>query len=428
MAFIKSLVKNSIFKNLSYLVIGTIAAQIIIIGFQLVLRRIFSPADFGAYAVYMSIIGIIATISSFRYEQVIVLPSDEQKAYSLLWLSFLIAAGVSLLTGVFFVCFQQFGLRWFNFPLTYSNWLYFIPVSVMLLSVYQALNYYLIRLKQFKLSASNKVERRIAEGLTQTILVKTGVTSGLVWGDIVGQSVNALAAAVKIRPRVKKQKISFVGIKQVAKEYKSFPIQNGIPSFLNALSLLLPVIFINRFFDQQTTGLFDLARMILIMPLSLITASMSQVMLQRFSELRNQKRSVKSDSIKIAAALFLLAAIFVVVIFFFAPFLLSFIFGAEWHESGIYAKILVWAFALKFIVSPFNILFTVFEKIGWLSIWQVIYFGLIISLIFIPYNGFKGFLYFYVFFEVVSSVAAGLMSFRLIYRYEESLGAKEKSI
>jgi len=238
----RSLLNNSIFKNLSYLVIGTVIAQLLIIGFQLILRRIFTPAEFGAFAVYMSIIGIIATISSFRYEQVIVLPSEEQRAYSLLWLSFLIAIGVSLLAAVFFICFQPYGIAWFNFPVAYKNWLYFIPVSVLLLSVYQALNYYLIRLKLFRQSASNKVERRIAEGLTQTITGKFGFTTGLVWGDITGQFANAFMAALKIKPRVKSQSFNWSDIKQVAVDYRNFPIQNGIPSFLNALSLLLPVI------------------------------------------------------------------------------------------------------------------------------------------------------------------------------------------
>ena len=88
MSIVKKIFGNTIIKNLSYLVTGTALAQVLIILFQLILRRIYTPADFGAFAVYMSIIGIIAVIASLRYEQTIILPADDNKAYNLLYLSF----------------------------------------------------------------------------------------------------------------------------------------------------------------------------------------------------------------------------------------------------------------------------------------------------------------------------------------------------
>ena len=307
MGIIKKIFGNTIIKNLSYLVTGTALAQVLIILFQLILRRIYTPADFGAFAVYMSIIGIIAVISSLRYEQTIILPADDNKAYNLLWLSFGIGLIVSILTAILLFVFKQPFMRLINFPEKYAYWLAFVPLSLLLLSIYQALNYYLIRIKQFRLSASNKVERRIAEGVTQTACGAAGSPTGLVWGDIAGQSVNALAAGLKVHKFVGGLKLSWATIKSVAAEYKSFPLQNSFAAFLNALSLLLPTIFINRLFDEQTTGLFDLARMLMIMPLSLVTTSMGQVLVQRFTELRNKRESIRHDFCRIAALLAVLA-------------------------------------------------------------------------------------------------------------------------
>ena len=421
MGIFKKIFGNAIIKNLSYLVTGTALAQVVIILFELILRRIYSPADFGAFAVYMSIIGIIAVISSMRYEQTIILPADDNKAYNLLWLSFGIGLIVSILTAILLFAFKQPFMRLIDFPEKYTYWLAFVPLSLLLLSIYQALNYYLIRIKQFRLSASNKVERRIAEGVTQTACGAAGSPTGLVWGDIAGQSVNALAAGIKVRKFVGNLKVSWATIRGVAAEYKSFPLQNSFAAFLNALSLLLPIIFINRLFDEDVTGLFDLARKLMIMPLSLVTTSMGQVLVQRFTELRNKRQSIRHDFCRIATLLAVLALVFALVAYFLAPSLLALIFGETWRESGFYVRIMVWAFAFKFVVSPFNMVFTAFEKIGRLSVWQTIYFLLIFSLIFIPVDNIYGFLRCYLAVELFSYAIVAVMTLKVVREYEKSI-------
>lgn len=421
MNLLKRLSGNVIVKNTSYLITGTAVAQVLIIVFQLVLRRIFSPADFGAFAVYMSIVGILAVISSMRYEQTIILPTDETRAYNLLYLSFVIGMIVSLLSLALLTFFKQPFMQLVNFPDEYENWLRFVPLSLLLLSVYQALNYYLIRLKQFKLSASNKVERRIAEGVTQTLSGICGSQTGLVWGDIVGQGVNAMAAGYKVHKFVGKLKISWQTMRSVAYEYRSFPLKNSFAAFLNALSLLLPTIFINRLFDEQTTGLFDLARMLMIMPLSLVTTSMGQVLVQRFSELRNKRESIKPDFLKIATLLATLAVVFALIAYLLAPSLFAIIFGETWRESGSYVRIMVWAFSFKFVISPFNMVFTAFEKIGRLSVWQIIYFLMILSLALVPASNIYSFLRYYLVIELVSYSIVGIMTLVTIREYEKSI-------
>ncbi len=424
MNIVRRIINNEIIKNLSYLVSGTALAQVLIIVFQLVLRRMFPPDVFGTFAVYMSIVGIIAVISSLRYEQTIILPTDETKAYNLLYLSFVIGMVISVLTMVLLSVFKQPFMRLINFPEKHAYWLTFVPLSLLLLSIYQALNYYLIRLGKFKLSASNKVERRIAEGVTQTALGALGNPTGLVWGDIAGQFVNALAAGLKVHKLVGGLKVTWHTMRQVAYEYRSFPLQNSLAAFLNALSLLLPTIFINRLFDEQVTGLFDLARMLLIMPLSLVTTSMGQVLVKRFTELRNSGQSVRHDFVHIATMLGALALSFAVLAYLFAPMLMSVFFGEAWRESGYYVRIMVWAFAFKFLVSPFNMLFTAFERIGRLSVWQTIYFLLILSLAFLPADNIFTFLRYYLVIELVSYAIVGFMTVRLVAEYEQKIDNK----
>jgi O-antigen/teichoic acid export membrane protein len=421
----KPILNNPIVKNLSILVSGTVVAQLIVIVFQLLLRRVYTPQEFGAFAVYMSLMGIFATIASLRYEQAILLPKTDPKGFAVLVLSFFIA----LLTFLIFLLFTIFlkkpiGIL-INLDSVYYHWLYFLPVSILIFSVAQALNLFLIRQKKFGFSASNKGLRRFIEGSTQVSFGFAGKSFGLIMGDFIGQLLTSLNILRKLKLR-NTYSINKTEIRDAAKKYKSFPINNGIPSLMNAISLLLPILIINRKFTAEVTGYFDLARMVLIIPLSLVTASLSQVLLQRFTEKRNANQSIKKDALGSFVSLSLIALLFGLIIQFFGKELFGLVFGEIWETSGLYASILVWAFAIKFVVSPFNMVFTAFERIGLLSVWQVFYFILIVLLIVLPFQSIESFLYTYLAIELVGYLLVGFMDMALVYTYEQAI--KRKSI
>tara|TARA_Y100000589_G_C27122413_1_gene617025 strand:- start:1125 stop:1475 length:351 start_codon:yes stop_codon:yes gene_type:complete len=64
---------------------------------------------------------------------------------------------------------------------------------------------------------------------------------------------------------------------------------------------------------------------------------------------------------------------FILIIWFYAEDLFSFIFGSEWEEAGTYAKIIIFAVAIKFVVSPLSIIFTLDKNIKTGTIWQYCY-------------------------------------------------------
>lgn len=420
MILIKKLFGIQIVKNLSILVSGSILAQIIAIGFQVVLRRLYTPEDFGAFAVYMSVVGIIVTLSALRYEQAIMLPKHAYEGIRVLMLSIFLILITSILLIIPFVFFDKQIITLINFPLAYKHWICFIPISILVFGIAQAMNYYLIREKRFKLSAANKIVRRVFEGITQLFFGAAHRSFGLFLGDLIGQIAVILSSWIRIIPALR-TKITWSELKNSAIRYKDFPYKNGIPSLMNALSLLLPIIIINRQFSEEITGYFDLARTVLIVPLSLITASLSQVLLQQFSEKRHQNKSIKKQAMGTFISLTIFALFFGLVIQFFGVYIFQFIFGQQWDNSGVYAGIMVWAFALKFIVSPFNIVFTAFERIGILSIWQTLYFALILLLAWLPFSTINDFLWAFVVIELVSYGIAGILNVVLLYSYEKKL-------
>jgi O-antigen/teichoic acid export membrane protein len=145
------------------------------------------------------------------------------------------------------------------------------------------------------------------------------------------------------------------------------------------------------------------------------------VLLQRFSEKRNLGQSLKKEAGGTFLMLLGASVVFITIIKAWAEPLFQFVFGDEWLLSGSYATILVFAFAIKFMVSPFNMVFTAFKKIGILSIWQTIYLLLILLLVFIPFNNIETFLKTYVWIEVISYSIIGILDAAILLKYERKL-------
>lgn len=81
----------------------------------------------------------------------------------------------------------------------------------------------------------------------------------------------------------------------------------------------------------------------------------------------------------------------------------------------------MWAFALNFIASTFTSVFVALNKIKVQSIWQFVYFLLIISLLFFNYSSFENFLWIYIFIEIFSNLfLIGLLMF-VLSKYEASI-------
>lgn len=239
---IKAITKNSIVQNLSILVLGTILAQVIVIGFQLVLRRLYSPSDFGAFAVYMSILGILSSVSSLRYVQTIILPKQKTDGIKLFKISIFLTFIFSAILCLLIIFFLDNIVLWFNFPKNYSQWLFVIPLSVFMFSFSNAGNYFLIREKQFRISASNKIVRRIGEGTTQTFFALASKSAGLFIGDLIGQLFISLRIVLKHK-KIFSYKFSIKEYLEIAKKYKHFPIKIHYQHCLTHLAYCYPLLF-----------------------------------------------------------------------------------------------------------------------------------------------------------------------------------------
>lgn len=417
--FVKKIFKSELFKNTSILVSGTALAQLIPILLQPILRRYYSPESFGAYSVYLSLLGILLVISSLKYELSIVLPKKDKDSINIVFLTFIINIIFNTFLLIVIIVWKNEIVVFLNLQKEFSFYLYLVPLGVFLFNLYQSINFWLIRKSKFFAISKNKFVRRSFEGGSQILFKYVKFSHGLVIGDIIGHVINVLYGFWQsIKHGFNIRVISFTKIKYVLRKYSEFPKYNVIPSFMSACSYLLPVLFINKFYSATDAGFFDLSKLVLSIPLALIAISISNVLLQKLSEKHRNSLSILKEIYPIIVIVLIIAILEIVIIFFFGKGLFVLFFGDEWLFSGEISRILVWAYAFNFFIASFSSIYIALKKIKLLSIWQMFYFLSILSLSLFKNLSYVNFLRIFNYIEIVSCFVSFSFLLYILYKYE----------
>lgn len=410
---------SGLLRNSATLIVGTVLAQLIPILFQPLLRRMFSAEEFGTAALYITAVGMLVAIANLKYESAIVLPKEDQTAHELMSGGILISGLLSIVIWLLLFMNEGYIVKRFELDHDASWYLHLLPLSVFLVSSFQCFNYYLIRKKAFKDSAKNKVYRRTTEALTQTSSGYLKVGSGLLLGNLIGDFVNFIGGYLQAAKKGFSFSFELKKILPTLKQYWQFPVYQALPSLLNTISLTLPVFIVNAAFGKAQTGQYDLSRLVLSLPMALISIALSQVYLQHQAEKIRNKQEIKPDFKKVSQSLLLLSLPFALVLFFLATPVFSFVFGAQWRLAGELTAVLIFGQTLKFIASPLSSTLVALQEVRYSAIWQTLYFVSMLWLYFNPGHSIQAFVLRYCLIDLVAySLYFGLIYTR-IQHYEK---------
>ncbi|MCH1547304.1 MAG: oligosaccharide flippase family protein, partial [Flavobacteriaceae bacterium] len=256
MKFNLSFIKSDFAKNVITLITGTAIAQAIPIAISPILTRIYSPEDFGVFALYLSISSIIAIGATGRYELAINLPAKDEDAIQILWLSCILTLLVSFFTLTVILLFNN------NISSLLQNdsigvWLYFVPLTILFSGIYQSFNYWHNRKKKYAVLSKSRVVQTFntsAVNLGIGAVAKGGV-GGLVFGNLIGVFLSSFYMIyVFFKIDMPKVEIKKKQIKKLAKRYINFPKYDVMASFFNISANQLTNLFFNIFFGAITSG------------------------------------------------------------------------------------------------------------------------------------------------------------------------------
>lgn len=357
--------KTSFTSDVLTLVGGTTFAQILMILSVPILTRLYSPEDFGVWALYISITSIISVIACMRYDYSIMLPESDKDAVNLLGLSFLAVLIISSLTLPAIWYFKQHILNILNSP-QMGNYLWLVTPFVFVNGMFLALNSWNSRTKKFKRLSLARVSSSISTTGTQVGFGLSGSSTagGLIGGSIVGLSVTTFVLGGQIWRDDKnliKENIGWKKIYDGIKRYRKFPLIDSWSALMNTISWQLPAFLLAAFFSPVVVGFYSLGFRLLQLPMSFIGGSISQVFFQRAS--RAKSDGTLDSLVENVFRLLVVIGMFpILILTIVGSDVFTVIFGEAWAEAGVYAQILsIWAF-IWFISSPLSTIYVVMEK------------------------------------------------------------------
>jgi O-antigen/teichoic acid export membrane protein len=355
---IKDLSQNEFVRNVFTLMSATTVAQGIAILIYLVLAQIYSTSEHGIFALYMSIIAVTGIISTGKYEPAVMMPHDDIKAFNIVALSSLLCTGFSLFLLLLVALFHKSFAIMLGDPMI-EKWLWFVPLSTLMVGHFQSLSYWSNRNKRFGNMAVANVGQSLSNSAIKVSTSKLFSNGGgLIAGAIIGQFIgimiflkNFFSSDIGIF-----RKISFPQIKEMAREYKYFPRFSMFHNLINNFSASLPVFFIASKFGTGEAGLYSFGFLMVFRPVNLVTSSFTQVFSQRIISNYNIGERIYSDVRRLTVKLFQFGILPFLVAGFAGPLLFSIFFGDKWTEAGRYMQILLpWIF-IVLISSPLSFL------------------------------------------------------------------------
>ncbi|MCF8011595.1 MAG: oligosaccharide flippase family protein [Clostridiales bacterium] len=352
-------------RNVIVLVTGATFAQAIGILVAPILTRLYTPENFGVFSLYASILGIVAVVACLRYELAIVLPEKDKDAANLLVLSITTCLCMAVIIFILVALFRNVVANLLSAP-ELAPWLWFLPLSLIAVGLFQAFNYWSTRRKHFRRLAARNITERTA---TAGVQVGSGAilnlgSGGLISGVILGHLIATVRLAWQIwkdEGKLLKSYIKISNIKRMLIRHKKFPLYSSWSGLLNTASTMLPALLLGYFFSPVVVGYYALGHRVLALPMGVIGRSVSQVFFPRATEAR---RAGELDRLTYDLFKRLLQIGFVpfLLLTIVAPDLFALLFGARWWTAGEYVQWLSVWLLFVFISSPLSTMFSVLEK------------------------------------------------------------------
>jgi len=347
--------KSEFSRNVLTLMTGTTIAQAIPIAISPIITRIYTPEDFGVFALYMSVASILSVVATGRYELAIMLPKKDEDAINIVALSIIISFLVSFIAFLVVFFFNDSITKLLGNP-EISSWLYFIPLSVLFTGVYQSFNYWSNRKKKYKRLATSRV---VKSGTTATSNLAFGL-NGFGSGGLIGSSLLGQVVATFILGRIalKEDSLFFSVIKKskifdLAKEYIKFPTWNLFSSFISTFRENFLILIFAKYFELSFLGFYFFSKRLLMIPSGLLINAFADVFFQKISKVEEYVEIYEVAYAYFIKLFYLLTVPFIVFVLLLNTFV-PIVFGDKWADLSIYLIIISFPIYFNMLLGHFS--------------------------------------------------------------------------
>jgi O-antigen/teichoic acid export membrane protein len=359
---------------------GTGIAQIIVIASSPILTRLYTPANYGVFAVATAMITILVSVTCLRYEYAVFLPEADETAANVVALAFLVNLGMCLASFVF-LGIAGASLLTLLGAAALGPYVLLVTLSQFGGGAGSTLVSWAVRTKTFSEIAAFRLNQAVALVTVQVGLGVVGLgTAGLLFGDVAGRisGSSRLARSAWQRNADAFRRISRPGIIAAARRYRWFPIFSSPSALLSTLGAQMPLLSVVAFYGAAAGGRYALADRGCSIPLTLVAGAVGQVYLAEAARnAREQPAAVRRLFLRTTRSLALMGIGPAILLAVLAPLLAGPVFGANWSETGLFVAILAPMYFVAFVTAATGETLYVVERLDLQLVREVVRVALI---------------------------------------------------
>ena len=352
-------------------------SQIITIATSPIITRLFSPESLGVSALFISIIGPLAIISTLSYPTAIVLPRNQSQAVKLILLSIYLAVVFTFILIILWLIFDQKISEIFDIN-AIQSYAYLAPLAILGTSISGIISQWLIRNKSFLLISKIAIITAI---ITSAIKIIVGYYYPdpivLIYSAIIGYYISLFYIKfiqtdefIEIK-FLNFSKKNFLQLYKIAIKYLDFLIYRTPQTLLNYMNHSISIFMLTLLFGLESAGYYSLAFAVLSVPITVISGSVYQAIYPKINNIFLEGQIVYPYLIKSILWLSVFGLLPTVTLIFFGKEIFTFIFGDEWEKTGIYVQFMSIALFFYYIVRPIFAAIPVLKLQRDLLVWEV---------------------------------------------------------
>ncbi len=326
--------KRRFIQRLAVLSGGLAAGQAIILLVSPILTRLYTPSEFGVYALFTALNAIFINLASLRYELAIPVARTDRDAAALACVALLAVSSLSL-AGMPVVWLAGDWLAGFAGMPLMAQALWLLPLVVAVYSAGDVISHWSIYRATFRLNAAGRVIQSGAQSVLQVGLGLLGYHGwGLLIGFVLGCFVRLGVLVWWTAPADRRliARASSGRMAKLARANWQYPAFSTPASLLEASTQLLPLLFIAALFGPAFAGLYGLGQRLMGLPVRLFASAARNVFL---GEAGQRQPMGLYRLFKRSSLLFLgLGVAGLSPILLFGPTLFAVVFGEAWRRLG----------------------------------------------------------------------------------------------
>ena len=409
-SFVRSHLKGDYAKNTVTLLAGSSAAHLISALMLPILSRLYSPEQFGAFGVFLSIIGITAIFSTGKFELAIISEPKLVRRVALVLLA--IITSIAVMSFLVLLYASLVALNFFEYKGITLGVLVLLCIGLLGTVVHDSLINFKISQETVLPIARAKIVRVTAASLVQGLCYLIGaVKIGLPAGEVVGRIAAASSVCRFKHTKVTKLRIGrmVTYLKLVAIRNSEYPIKIAPSWTLNNASTLLLPAFLSWQYGLAVSGGFFLMYKVFSLPETAIVQSVNQSFMVEFKRYIGSPKKQLAIFRKTARILFSLSLVIYPLLGFVFYYGVGVFFGDEWERYSLFGVLIIPYFIAQFTMSSLYVSLNILSEHSYQLVWDIFRSGTLCLLCVIVSCRDIHILYFISFLSVFTFVSYGLL-------------------